>query len=287
MKQNTAQSSSQIRIWIQKNILVEISGEKQFFKLFFFLSAVGEVNHHLFSVYIFGGYLLPHSLSSNNIYAQIRERTIFVQIAYIYSNIFLHHFKKKEKKKRKKKEGGASKGSLSISQQGVSINTDFFFLINSDPRTQGTKAKWWINIWKIKAADISLPSWPPVLQVLLPTTATYIFPSGHNTEFDHWIKMTIPERNFLHSVNHKKVEGDGGGPPPIFKKILFNCSSHGHLFFFFKEKVLIYSLVLLLNWIRKHVSLQNSTLRKMPIIILKCKFLRPPEPDYVWHRIIS
>lgn len=142
MKQNTAQSSSQIRIRIQKNILVEISGEKQFFKLFFFLSAVGEVNHHLFSVYIFGGYLLPHSLSSNNIYAQIRERTIFVQIAYIYSNIFLHHFKKKEKKKGRKKKGGGIKGKPKyFSARSLNKHRLFFFLINSDPRTQGTKAK--------------------------------------------------------------------------------------------------------------------------------------------------
>lgn len=35
---------------------------KNTFKLFFFLSPVSEVNYHLHSVYIFGQYLLPHSL---------------------------------------------------------------------------------------------------------------------------------------------------------------------------------------------------------------------------------
>lgn len=105
MKQNTARSSSQIRIRIQKNILVEISGEKQFLKLFFFLSPISKVNYHLLSsVHKSGQYLLSHILSSNNIYAQIRERTIFIQIGYTYSNPFLHRFKKKEKKKRREKK---------------------------------------------------------------------------------------------------------------------------------------------------------------------------------------
>jgi hypothetical protein len=48
-------------------------------------------------------------LSSNNIYAQIRERMIIIQVDYIYSNVFLHHFKRRERREQGCKE------SLSIS----------------------------------------------------------------------------------------------------------------------------------------------------------------------------
>lgn len=76
-----------------------------------------------------------HILSSNNIYAQIRERTIFVQTAYIYSNIFLHHLKKKRKKKKRRGKK-PSKWSLSISQIAASVNTVFFLSVQTRGRKE-------------------------------------------------------------------------------------------------------------------------------------------------------
>lgn len=131
--------------------------------------------------------------------------------------------------------------------------------------------------WYFSTLLTSCPPSPPPHN----SHTRFVFWSKHriwSLDEDDYTKRKLPT---LWTIQKLKV---GGGPSNIWKdfiQLLITWNA------FLKEKVLLYSLVLLLNWIRKHVSWQNLTLRKMPIIIPKCKFLRPPEPDYVWHRIIS